>query len=61
MTIKRMFDLNIFKVDEGHDLPHVTIIDMRKVCMKLLLLHKMKAFNFGNIVGFVRTLIVKII
>jgi hypothetical protein len=59
VTVKRMVDLNILKVSEGHNFPHVIIIDTGNVCMKLFLLHKKKAFNFGNIMGFVGTLIIK--
>ncbi len=58
---KKMVDLNILKVAERHNLPHVIIIDRGKVWMKLLFLHKKKTFNFGNIMGFVGTLIIKII
>ncbi len=59
VIVKKMVDLNILKVAERHNLPHVTIIDRGKVCMKLLLLHKKKTFNFENIMGFVGTLIIK--
>ncbi len=61
VKVKSMVDLNILKVVEGHNLPHVTIMDRGNVCMKLFLLHKKKAFNFGNIMGFVGSLIIKII
>jgi hypothetical protein len=59
VIVKNMVDLNILKVDEGHNLPHVTIMDRGKVCMKLLRLHKKKTFNFGNIMGFVGTFLIK--
>jgi len=42
MIIENMVDLNILKVGEGHNLPHVTIIDRGRVCLRLLLLHKKK-------------------
>jgi hypothetical protein len=56
VIVKRMVDLNILKVDEGHNLPYVTIINRGKVCMKLFLLHKKEIIQLWKHNGLCRDL-----
>jgi hypothetical protein len=45
VIVESMVNPNILKVGEGHNLPHVTIIDKGRVYLRLFLLHKKKSFK----------------